>query len=612
MGWAPYSDGLSGASIVDVLFDPRAEGVVYATSANTVYQSTDSGRTWHAQGRFEGGSVGYLALVGSDPKNLMATSSSGVIASRDGGKTWIRIALEGIDVRSISVHPLQPLRAYAGVSGGGIFRSDDGGKTWTAINNSYPALGTNALAISVDPADPDVVVVGGILESGSDGVVVRTADGGQTWETVAQGNGNVWNVTRCISNPSVLYVASDKGVLRSGDGGQTWGLTPLSTTVEDVAITPGTCDDVYAMAYTDGPRRSTDGGQTFGPPLMNGVQLNPVGTWPGRMAVDPQQSGGIVLGSHGGIWVTANYGVQWGVAKGLLGMVVRALNVSPMDPARLWLASWGSGVWQRPSASQPWQRVSSLPADYTFAAAAHPSFPNRVLVGSWYTLYQSNDASSFTADSVSENEFAFAFDPKSPNVLYATTELNGVYKSTDSGATWTAVNSGITPWDEQQGQPVIDVGAIAVDPLNSQTLYVGTNGRGVYKSTDGAQTWTSVLAPTERVNCVLAVSATRTRVFACVAGSGIQVSDDEGASWADASDGLSTLDVNGLVQDVVTGDLYATTTTGVFVRRGTQPWVGFDAYEVPSLGASAPAIIGDVAHRSLVVAAGGGVYAHPL
>ena len=609
--WVPYSEGLMGASIVDVLFDTRTESTVYATGGNTVYQSTDSGSTWRVRGTFAGGTIGKLAMVGNDQHNLLATSTSGVIASADAGLTWNQLSLDGIAVTSIATAAMQPLLAYAGVRGSGVFRSDDGGRTWSARTNGYPYMDT--LAISIDPSDPEIVVAGGILLNAndgysSDGVVIRTTDGGQNWQTVVQGRGDVWNIRRCMADPSVVYAAANMGVVRSADYGKTWSLLPIGDVVEDVAIAPGACGDVYAMASGSGPRHSTDGGLTFGPPLVNGIRLNPIG---GKMAVDLQNAGGIVLGSHGGIWVTANGGAQWNAAAGLLDMIIRGLSTSPIDPARLWLASWGSGVWERPSPSQPWERVSNVPADYAFAATPHPYAANRVFVGAG-GLYQSNNGTAFVQDTLSENEFAFAFDPTSANTLYAATQLNGVYKSTDGGATWVPSSTGLAPWNEQLGIPVIDVESIVVDPAAPQSLYIGTNGSGVYKSTDGAQSWKSILAPGQVVGCLLVVRGTQTSVYAAIRGGGVQSSIDGGGTWTDVSDGLPTLDVNGLVTDSTSGTLCATTNKGVFIKQGTRPWTGFDLGSIPGAAVSSPAIVVDGGRRLLVVAAGGGVYAHAL
>ena len=249
--------------------------------------------------------------------------------------------------------------------------------------------------------------------------------------------------------------------------------------------------------------------------------------------------------------------------------------------------------------------------DYTFGVAPDPYTPKRELVGGWSTLYQSNDGSLFDADPVSENEFGFAFDPTNSNVLYTATQVNGVYKSTDGGETWTASNGSLTPWATANGN-FIDVRSIFVDPSNPQSLYIGTNGDGVYKSTDGAASWTSVLAPTEAIGCLLVVPGSPSAVYACVNGSGIQRSSDGGATWTDASQGLPSLDANGLAVDGATGDLYATVGPGAYVKRGTQAWVGIDPACMPGHAAGSPAIVANANARQLVVAAAGGVYAHAL
>jgi photosystem II stability/assembly factor-like uncharacterized protein len=77
--------------------------------------------------------------------------------------------------------------------------------------------------------------------------------------------------------------------------------------------------------------------------------------------------------------------------------------------------------------------------------------------------------------------FALAIDPTTPNTLYAGTGGGGVFKSTNGGATWVATGTGPT-----------NVRALAINPTTPTTLYAGTNGGGVFKSTDGGTTWSAV------------------------------------------------------------------------------------------------------------------------
>ena len=69
---------------------------------------------------------------------------------------------------------------------------------------------------------------------------------------------------------------------------------------------------------------------------------------------------------------------------------------------------------------------------------------------------------------------ALAIDPTSPSTLYAGTSGGGVFKSTNSGTSWSAVNSGLTN---------TNVRALAIDPTTPSTLYAGTSAGGVFAIT---------------------------------------------------------------------------------------------------------------------------------
>src|SRR2546427_6914130 len=78
---------------------------------------------------------------------------------------------------------------------------------------------------------------------------------------------------------------------------------------------------------------------------------------------------------------------------------------------------------------------------------------------------------------------ALAVDPVTPATLYAGTGGGGVFKSTDGGGSWTAVNTGF--------YTNLFVTTLAMDPQAPTTLYAGS-GWTVFKSTDGGGSWTAV------------------------------------------------------------------------------------------------------------------------
>jgi photosystem II stability/assembly factor-like uncharacterized protein len=85
-----------------------------------------------------------------------------------------------------------------------------------------------------------------------------------------------------------------------------------------------------------------------------------------------------------------------------------------------------------------------------------------------------------------------AIDPRDPRIIYASTGFKsnyngyGIYKSTDSGLSWKPINNGLPVDDMYLGGYYVQ--AIAIDPTDSQIVYVGGYS-GLYKSTNGGVSW---------------------------------------------------------------------------------------------------------------------------
>ena len=126
---------------------------------------------------------------------------------------------------------------YAGAVGGGIWRTEDGAQTWTHLTEGLPNLAIGDLAIS--PAEPNTIYAGsgeGILSLPAiDGMGVwKSVDRGATWSPLQStlDDDRFGPVTRLIVNPTdenQLFVAVNNGrrdgmsyILRSDDGGETW------------------------------------------------------------------------------------------------------------------------------------------------------------------------------------------------------------------------------------------------------------------------------------------------------------------------------------------------------------------------------------------------------
>ena len=121
---------------------------------------------------------------------------------------------------------------------------------------------------------------------------------------------------------------------------------------------------------------------------------------------------------------------------------------------------------------------------------------------------------------------ALVSDPLNSSTVYAGTN-RGVFKSTDRGATWVPMNAGLI---------TRDVSALAIDSLNSSFLLAGTIGGGVFRTVDGATTWTSTGLKDREIDSVAIRGGGRGTVYAGGTGPneaqlGVYKSRDQGETW---------------------------------------------------------------------------------
>lgn len=111
------------------------------------------------------------------------------------------------------------------------------------------------------------------------------------------------------------------------------------------------------------------------------------------------------------------------------------------------------------------------------------------------------------------NVLDFEFAPSNPSIAYAATQVGGLFKTTDGGATWAAANGNLSHKGDVFPNVVWGATTVAVDPTNANKVYLGVGQMagldvfnpapdhpGFYYSTDGGVTWTQNndgLPPTE-------------------------------------------------------------------------------------------------------------------
>lgn len=196
--------------------------------------------------------------------------------------------------------------------------------------------------------------------------------------------------------------------------------------------------------------------------------------------------------------------------------------------------------------------------------------------------------------------------------LYVGAASGGVWKSDDGGTTFKPV------FDKQ---PVQSIGAVTLDPANPQTIWVGTGeswtrnsvsvGNGVYKSTDGGESWTRMGLPSvERIVNITVDTKNSDVVYVCAPGAlwsdsadrGLYKTTDGGKSWTqilkggNLSTGCSTLAIDPSNSNRLIAGLWD------FRRQGWTFRSGGDGPDKPSASAMMESLDGGKSWRAMTAA----------
>lgn len=226
----------------------------------------------------------------------------------------------------------------------------------------------------------------------------------------------------------------------------------------------------------------------------------------------------------GGVWRTKDGGNNWqNISDGYFGGSIGAVAVSEADPNVLYVGggektirgnvSSGYGIWKSEDAGASWKPSGLTQSRHISRIRIHPKNPDlayAAVMGDAYKshpergVYRTKDGGKTWQPILQVNADVGAvdliLDPANPRIMYATTwrfrrtphsflsggEGSGIWKSTDGGDTWKNLS-------ENNGFPKAPLGIIgvAVSPANPQRVWAMTEAKegGLFRSDDGGKTW---------------------------------------------------------------------------------------------------------------------------
>jgi photosystem II stability/assembly factor-like uncharacterized protein len=623
--WSVVPGGPARTSTIGI--DPGRPEWMLVGGDGELHRSTDSGRNWRWVGVYRGQLLGlhFDQTSPAQGRTIFAATDRGLLRSDDGGASW----------RELGGSPAGKIVSFAGGSRregglcilyasvetretngrveGGIYRSDDRGATWTL------AMGTG-ISLQVEdeggqgkrPAQYEFVLTTDVdptrvyASRGSDGRVFRSDDRGATWREIlfqsprsprynigpnylidekGGGGDTISGFGINPADPDLVVVADWMDCYITRDGGKTWetahtrsaeepgrrgkgmrwvhtGL--VVTTVWNYYLDPFEPDRHY-IAYTDiGYARSTDAGKTWywetGRPLRNTTY---------ELAFDPATPG-TIWAAFADLHDIPNYNV-------ILGR-----HYFPRASGGVGISTDFGVTWKDTSKGLPAKPITSVVVDPKSPQGSRTLYASAFEAG----VFKSTDggrswtkaSSGLGAPGVNVRACRLILHPDGTLFCLVTAlrkdrrfvaEGPGLYRSTDGGQSWESIN---------RSEPLLWPKDYDVDPRDSRVIYLGASDAGpgnqqggLYKTTDGGKTWTRIAR--KGGDCFGATVHPRRpdRVYLCINEGdeepGLWLSRDAGRTWK-ALDGMPFRNAQRVTFDPRDDSIIYVSTFGGSVWRG--------------------------------------------
>ena len=483
-----------------------------------------------------GGNIGSLAIDPRDARVVYAANFQDLYRSRDGGETWSAFGLPPIS--AVAIAPSDGATIYAG--GTKVVRSGDGGRTWQTMLDE---AGLEVRALAVTAGSRPVVFALGRSATG-EGSVRRSADDGRTWTTTLISD-SLDSLALDPIHPAVVFAAGRKGVFRSFDSGLSWSMA-LNLQIPGVrgvlvALAPSP-SILYAVAsyFTSLPGfavyRSFDGGQTW-----TQVRFHE-GTFDQALVVDPASPLKLYLAGFDGLLASTDGGKIWKPFED--GLILRpgthpagySLAIAQGRRRTLFAGLYGMGVAHTAPGGGRW----SLPLQTGLGGVYSPLFFNPLRSGELLVAYDDgyrvlrsvDDGETWSSLPYRITSLALssiAFDTANPDRYFAGTG-DGVWKTLNRGATWSRIK---------------EDGAVYGLATAGPGVLLAAGGCGLDRSRNGGRTWERVLSCEhddflhQQVVRLWTNPSTPARIYAAVStfsdthpyGNLVLASTDGGATW---------------------------------------------------------------------------------
>ncbi len=512
-----------------IIQHPTIPGLVFAGTTEGFWRSAKGGEnnSWMVttSRQLE---INSIAVHPRNPNTVyIGTNNYGIMISTDGGKNFVP-SNNGFSSRFVnaivpdreSANRIYATTINTTTGGGFFFVSNDSGSTWQpSIRNMPPRL--IGYTILQDERDSSTIYLGTNLG------VYRSVDRGSSWAPIVARKPAATptkrrspvraNVSRAVGQPSstsrrVNPAPTPPGQRITGPKQSDENVRRAQEALERAGYEIGTPDGyagprtVAAIKRFQTDRYLTVTGNLDETTLAAlGVNSSGAGT---AMAHVPSLSdpinylaslrvpNGIEIfaATNSGLFRTSDPNLGWDRVPYGRGIDVRTTCVStnPQNPSVMFVGTATSGALASRDGGQTWETVTGIPntspVNVIVQDTQRSSF---IYLGTKQAFFMSRDGGatwSRRGGNLPFGDFtSILINPRDPNEIFAGNAYQngetggGVYRSNDAGSTWVRIDS------REHRLPSLRIWALAIDPHDQNTLFVGTHSAGVYVVPRGAE-----------------------------------------------------------------------------------------------------------------------------
>ncbi len=549
--WFPLKDDMENLAVCSMVMDPNNPNIIYAGTGEGffnydakrgegIFKTTDGGSTWIRLKSTDNSDFYYVNKLVIDPttNTFWAATRKGLFKSTDGGLSFTAV-IKGqnngnVHCTDIEIAPTSPSKIFASFgmfNESVIYRSTNSGATFDS-NLSHPNHGR--IEIAVAPSNPNVVYAAFMdLNTSGVGKISYSTDGGDNWSNVTV--------------PGPNFTGSDNYA-----GSQGWYNNIL-------AVDPDDPQKVYAGGIDFW--KSTDNGNTWKQVTnwysASGYQF--VHADHHSITFDPNNSNVIYLGTDGGVYKSTDRGGTWTAKNN--GLAVTQFYYGAVDQMsdNFYGGTQDNGT-LKSSGSSSWNTILGGDGGATEVNFNNPDiiFMEYVNLALYKSTDGGNTFNKIMNGIPAGSEFwdgttdrvqfiaPFEMDINNPQNLIAGTYK--VYKTTNGGTLWSAISGDLTT--EGSGSSGATISTLTVAPGNSNVIYVGCSNGVVQVTTDNGANWTDISSGLPNLYCTKirvswSSSQTAVAVFSGYS-NGMKVfkTTNGGASWNNISGNLPNIPVN--------------------------------------------------------------------